>query len=100
MTDRTTRLDDLFAGSSADPDETVVTGTRTPSADPASAGAGAGERATTDPAPDGDPDDDLFDDDALLAPPRTSRLTIVLVALLILVVGFLLGVQVERFLGR
>lgn len=45
-------------------------------------------------------DDLLLEDDELLAPPpRTSRLTLALVALLILVLGFFLGVQVERAAG-
>lgn len=43
--------------------------------------------------------DDFLDDDAFAAPARTSRLTVVLVALLILVVGFLLGVLVQRAFG-
>ena len=93
MTDTTTRLDDLMGGGPPAPVEAVAPGR---AAEP---GATVAEPAEGDPAP-GNADDDLFDDDALLAPAKTSRLTIVLVALLILVVGFLAGVEVERLLGR
>ena len=99
MTDTTTRLDDLLGGDPADHDQAAD---REQAADPRRAAdpeATIAEPVDGDPA-QGDADDDLFDDDALLAPARRSRLTIVLVALLIFVIGFLAGVQVERFLGR
>lgn len=83
----TTSLDDLMARRSMEPDDTVVRDLD---------GAVDEEpfRVTTD-----EESEDLFDAEALLPPQRTSRLTIVLVALLILVVGFLLGVLVEQSLG-
>lgn len=59
------------------------------------------------PAPDGDtagldaPDDDAFDDDEFLAPGgrRPSRVTRILLALLICAVGVFIGVQVAKLSG-
>jgi hypothetical protein len=73
----TTRLDDLM-GPAGDPDDTL-------------------ERPV---APDVAPEEaELFDDDAFAPPARTSRFTIALVALLLLMVGVVIGVQLERVAG-
>jgi hypothetical protein len=80
-------LSELMGGA----DETAVLPTVE---EPAARGRAAGEES------DGDRDD-LLDDEAYLdlQPRRTSRLTLTLVALLILVTGFLLGVEVQGFFG-
>lgn len=45
------------------------------------------------------PEDDLFDDDLSSTPARMSRVTIALLVLLVLAVGFLAGVQVQKLAG-
>jgi hypothetical protein len=98
-----TSLNDLLGDRTVDPDDTVVSdaGSTLPRSDQA-----VDDVDQDQPDDLGQPGqfdvpgaDDLLDDDALRPPPRTSRLTIVLVALLILMVGFFAGVQVDRVVG-
>lgn len=102
----TTRLDDLMnPADGADDDAETSTAMRPPAGlqQPEAAGpADPGDLAPSINPADGAggaDEDDLFADEAFLPPPRTSRVTLALVALLLLVVGVLIGVQVDQLFG-